>query len=541
MAWVLPEQAILVSSLLLFFPGNRTDMTAKLLTTVAEACQSLQENLDGHLFLGSSGEAVPAVGAALRQAIAAHLPEGWAMVRGYLRLADQPSLLLEGMLIDLQAELFFHSPDLVIAPPEAVYGLWQVLPPAPQEALAQLSGVAASWRSAVNRPQLPVIGTLAQTSANGEELLELLAAQSEQQPARCLDRLVLSPEQHIAFRPDTQCYHLSQWRGAQDQASSKALPLAFALGAFLQPLLGADLATLSFNEAQPQDISQRGLDQRPLANPEAPGQSFPPPMAAHDQPGQGAQATAPASHPPSPPSLPQPHLTAEKLQAMHTPDQQGYFPLHHAVLDQASQRLQNLIQQGAVTEVKDREGNTPLHLTVQNGHLAMAKLLLEHGADPNHPNYEAMTPLHLAVEQQQASLTHLLLAHQSDLEARNLQDQTPLHLAASKGCYRCAEVLLQAGADLEATTGKDLRPLHLAAWYGHSEMARLLIELGADPNAVNGDGNSPLHFAAFNGQVKLIKLLINHRADPAILNYTGETYLQGINAGYRGELMSRLE
>ncbi|MEM7655860.1 MAG: ankyrin repeat domain-containing protein, partial [Bacteroidota bacterium] len=66
-------------------------------------------------------------------------------------------------------------------------------------------------------------------------------------------------------------------------------------------------------------------------------------------------------------------------------------------------------------------------------------------------------------------------------------------------------------------------------------------ERGADRNAVNVDGNTALHFAAFNSQVKAIKVLMNLQADPSILNQLGETYLQGLNEGYKGEMIRVLE
>jgi len=516
-------------------------MTARFFAAIAAAYQSLQQKLDDYLPTHASVEAVPIVGAALRHAVSAHLPEGWALVRGYVSLAGYNSPLIEGMLIDLSAELPFHSPDLVIATPEAVHGMLQVLPLQPEAALEDLTQLAAHWRAAVARPQAPVVGMLAQTSHTPRKWLESLVAHTQAQTNGHLDAVALAVDTHLELEPATPHYRLMQWRNKRGQAPQPPLALAYTLGHLLRGLQAEPQESLAWGHLdgfERQELSKLDHSTKSLDSSDAPQ-----PVAVHDHPGQGAQATAKA----------QPlrtHGSALKRpskrnprehQAIHTPDQAGYYPLHRAVLDQQVGMIQQLIEQGAVTEVKDKEGNTPLHLAVMAGKSALLETLLQQGADPNNRNYLATAPLHMAIEEKQSDLARLLIEYGAELEARNNRGKTPLHLAAINGCLTCAEVLYQAQANLEATMEKDIRPLHLAAWYGQSEVAQFLIDRGANIDAINTDGNTPLHFAAFNGQVKLIKVLINHRADMSVANHAGETYLQGINEGYQGEMIAVLE
>lgn len=522
-------------------------MTARFFAAIAAAYQSLQQKLDGYLSTHASVEAVPTVGAALRHAVSAHLPEGWAIVRGYVSIEGYSSPLIEGMLIDLKAELPFHSPDLVIATPEAVRGIIQVLPPQSERSLQQLTELADHWREAIDQAQAPVVGVLAQTTQQPRSWLEALVAQTQQQTTRSLDAVALGSDIHLELDRTANSYRLMQWRSKRGKAPEQSLAFAYTLGHLLRPLQTDAQESLhwgSLDGCQRQELSKLDLDSEighlssSLSQPDAPQ-----PVAVHDHPGQGAQATATAQ--PKSPQSPAPRkpskLSRQEHQAIHTPDQSGYYPLHRAVLDQKVSQLQPLIEQGAVTEVKDKDGNTPLHLAVISGQKALLETLLQHGADPNNRNYLATAPLHLAIEEKQAELARLLIEYGAELEARNNRGKTPLHLAAINGSLACAEVLHQAQANLEATMEKDIRPLHLAAWYGQSEVAQFLIDLGANIDAVNNEGNTPLHFAAFNGQVKLIKILINNRADMQVANQAGETYLQGINQGYQGEMIAVLE
>ncbi|GAB4407523.1 MAG: hypothetical protein OHK0039_10070 [Bacteroidia bacterium] len=222
-------------------------------------------------------------------------------------------------------------------------------------------------------------------------------------------------------------------------------------------------------------------------------------------------------------------------------DESGHYALHRAVLDDQPRLLRDRLAAGAATEVKNKQGDTPLHLACRHNRQEMALALIEAGADVNSRNHVYASPLHVAIEYGHNELATRLIEHGAELEARNNRAYTPLHKAAMLGNTDAARLLLAQGADIHARMERDIQPLHLAAWYGQTELAQLLIAAGADCNATNADGNTPLHFAAFNGQVKIIKVLIASGADTTRRNDVGERYLQGINEGYRGEMIRVLE
>lgn len=509
-------------------------MTPRFFAAIAAAYQSLSHQLASHLpVMTDPAAAVPAQAAALRHALSAHLPAGWMLVRGYLSHAGQASPLLEGLLIEQSAQLPFHSPDLVVAPAAAVRGILHILPAEEEDtALLHLAEAAALWREAAQRPEGPVVAWLAQPGSDAGRWLTRCQQSAQQQTLRRIDLLTIAPDTQITFAD--QAWYLSQWRSKRGKSPEQPLALAHALACLMQPID----AQATANWQQVDGFSPRVQASLSLLDAPAPSEATPEaqPVAAHDTPPQqsaSAQASA---------ALPTPATVDHKArQALHTPDQAGYYPLHRAVLDQDLKQVQALLSQGAVTEVKDKDGNTPLHLAVLANQRPMAQVLLQQGADPNNRNYLAAAPLHLAVDHAMDELAALVIEHGAELEARNNRGKTPLHLAATNGSVPCARVLLQQQANLEATMEKDIRPLHLAAWYGQGEVAQFLIDQGADLDAINTDGNSPLHFAAFNGQVRLIKLLISNGASMQIANRAGETYLQGINEGYQGEMIAVLE
>lgn len=223
-------------------------------------------------------------------------------------------------------------------------------------------------------------------------------------------------------------------------------------------------------------------------------------------------------------------------------DLEGNSAVHTAVLSGNYLTVEKqLNKDDSMVLSKNKDGNTPLHLAAIYGLSEILELLIPYYPQINIRNYFYATSLHLAVANNHEDIVTILIEAGAELEARNNRSHTALHQAAVHGTIGCAEILIEAGADIHASMEKDIQPLHLAAWYGHGDLVQFLIARGVEINGVNVDGNTALHFAAFNGQVKVIKILIKHHADLSHTNHEGDTYLQGINEGYRGEMIRVLD
>jgi uncharacterized protein len=117
-------------------------------------------------------------------------------------------------------------------------------------------------------------------------------------------------------------------------------------------------------------------------------------------------------------------------------------PLMREALDGNTERVRELIHQGADINQRDDNGRTALMFAVVNRHYETMKVLLEHGADVN---------------------------------ARSNNGGTALMGAALAGDLRMVQTLLDKGADLHAKLPETNESAEtIAARHGYAEIARLL-------------------------------------------------------------------
>jgi uncharacterized protein len=122
--------------------------------------------------------------------------------------------------------------------------------------------------------------------------------------------------------------------------------------------------------------------------------------------------------------------------------QHGHTPLMRGALDGNTERVQELIHQGADINQRDDYGRTALMFAVVNNHYETMKVLLESGADVN---------------------------------VKSNKGGTALMLAASAGDLSMVQALLDKGADLHARLSETNESAGtLAANHGYAEIARLL-------------------------------------------------------------------
>ncbi len=123
----------------------------------------------------------------------------------------------------------------------------------------------------------------------------------------------------------------------------------------------------------------------------------------------------------------------------------GHTPLMRAALDGNTERVKELIHQGADIDQRDDNGRTALMFAVINRHYETMKVLLECGADVN---------------------------------ARSNTGGTALMAAALAGDLGMVQALLDKGADLHATLSEtNESAATLAESHGYNEIARLLSQV----------------------------------------------------------------
>lgn len=95
---------------------------------------------------------------------------------------------------------------------------------------------------------------------------------------------------------------------------------------------------------------------------------------------------------------------------VNQPDEQGYFPLQWAALNNRVVETNYLLNQAAAVNARDSTGQTALHWAAVRGSLPCIETLLRNGADPALADNRGYTPCHVAAQYgQTAVLYHLAL------------------------------------------------------------------------------------------------------------------------------------
>ena len=193
----------------------------------------------------------------------------------------------------------------------------------------------------------------------------------------------------------------------------------------------------------------------------------------------------------------------------------GTTPLHWANSDAATTRLLTWKSYPkADPNAPDRQGQTPLHYAVSNPdsdrmeRYNQVQSLLNGGADPNIRTHRQETPLHRATLSLRESLAEVSMLVQSGADVRSRDDvgNTPLHYAAGHASVdRCSVVqrLLEKGARPNEQNHAGQTPLHLAAGRegeGQAEAITKLLTNGADPNIADAKGQTPIDVASPTAQ-----------------------------------------
>ncbi|XP_049548019.1 protein phosphatase 1 regulatory subunit 12A [Anopheles darlingi] len=221
-------------------------------------------------------------------------------------------------------------------------------------------------------------------------------------------------------------------------------------------------------------------------------------------------------------------------------DEDGFTPLHLAVIQGNLQLVNLLLANGADVNALDNEGHSVVHWATVCGEVEALRAVLSAGADVSTPDINGGSPLHYAAQMCGANyegktarasaklaleiLSTLLNHPDTSVEVEDKDGRQPLLWAASAGSAKAVLALIKAGAHVESADKDGLTALHCAASRGHTECIDTLINLcGAHTDQIDSNGCTALHYAVTLGHADATSLLLKLDADPNRQDRKGRT------------------
>ncbi|XP_021693550.1 ankyrin repeat domain-containing protein 12 isoform X3 [Aedes aegypti] len=221
-------------------------------------------------------------------------------------------------------------------------------------------------------------------------------------------------------------------------------------------------------------------------------------------------------------------------------DEDGFTPLHLAVIQGNLQLVNLLLANGADVNALDNEGHSVVHWATVCGEVEALRAVLAAGADVSTPDINGGSPLHYAAQMCGANyegktarasaklaleILGTLLAHpDTSVEVEDKDSRQPLLWASSAGSAKAVLALIKAGAQVESADKDGLTALHCAASRGHTECIDTLINLcGAHTDQIDSNGCTALHYSVTLGHADATSLLLKLDADPNRQDRKGRT------------------
>jgi ankyrin repeat protein len=165
---------------------------------------------------------------------------------------------------------------------------------------------------------------------------------------------------------------------------------------------------------------------------------------------------------------------------INVPDENGYYPLQWAALNNRLAETNFLIAQGVSLNVTDGTGQTALHWAAVRGSLPVIETLLRNSADYGIKDIRGYTAIHVASQYgQTAVLYHMALKWGVDMDQPDHDGRTPLHWAAYKGYADTIRLLLVLDSRFDVADKEGCTPLHWAAIKGNGEACTVLLQGGS--------------------------------------------------------------
>lgn len=185
-------------------------------------------------------------------------------------------------------------------------------------------------------------------------------------------------------------------------------------------------------------------------------------------------------------------------------------PLHRAAAMGDTVLIRRLIKEGVDIDMKDRCENTALYHAVKNRRSEVFWQLIASGADPD-CSYKGLDT-EAATQGCKEILVFLMENYKYPITSETPCGHSLLHTAAQSGKISILDYLIgQRGADIFYPDYKGQSAIFYAAAGGHTHVVDYLIGLGADPEEKDEDGKTPLHAAAEHGHLPTVRYLVENQ------------------------------
>ncbi|XP_044747080.1 ankycorbin isoform X2 [Coccinella septempunctata] len=219
------------------------------------------------------------------------------------------------------------------------------------------------------------------------------------------------------------------------------------------------------------------------------------------------------------------YLTMAAPELVETKDEDGFTPLHLAVIAGNMSLVTFLIANHADVNAVDNEKHTVVHWATVCGETEALRAVIAAGAPVSSPDVHRGYPLHYAAQmcggnEKDANLGFqvlqtLLTTNGIDVTVEDGDGRQPLLWAASAGSAKAVLALIRAGSPVEAADKDGLTALHCAASRGHTDCLDTLLTLcGASCDIIDSNGCTALHYAVTLGHADATALLLAHGSDP---------------------------
>ena len=214
-------------------------------------------------------------------------------------------------------------------------------------------------------------------------------------------------------------------------------------------------------------------------------------------------------------------------------------PIHEACRDGDTERVGQLLDEGAPVDEKDADRWTALMEASRHGRTEIVQLLLGKGAAIDAKDKDGWTALMKASNGGHTEVVQLLLEKGAAVDEKSRSGWTALMWASNDGHTEVVQLLLDKGAPVDEKNKRGRTALMEASYLGHTEVVQLLLDKGAPVDEKDNGGRSALTWASEKGRTEVVQLLLGKGAAVDEKDRDGGTALMAASL-YGGTAVAQL-